>query len=87
MTKTLVVVESPTKAKTLERYLGPDYTVRASYGHIRDLPDRASDIPKEQRKRYGSLGVDIEDAFEPYYVVDPDKKKVVSDDFGPEHGA
>ncbi|MEW6058790.1 MAG: type I DNA topoisomerase [Actinomycetota bacterium] len=64
MTKTLVVVESPTKAKTLERYLGADYTVRASYGHIRDLPK-------------SKLGVDTEHEFEPEYVVPTDSAKAV----------
>ena len=64
MTKTLVVVESPTKAKTLERYLGPEYTVRASYGHIRDLPK-------------SKLGVDTEREFEPEYVVPEDSEKHV----------
>jgi DNA topoisomerase I len=64
MTKTLVVVESPTKAKTLERYLGPEYTVRASYGHIRDLPK-------------SKLGVDTEREFEPEYVVPDDSEKHV----------
>ncbi len=79
MARSLVIVESPAKARTIAGYLGSDYAVESSIGHVRDLPDRASDIPKEQRKRYGSLGVDIEHAFEPYYVVDPDKKKVVAD--------
>jgi DNA topoisomerase I len=65
MPKKLVVVESPTKAKTLERYLGSDYTVRASYGHIRDLPKN-------------KLGVDTEGAFEPEYVVPEDSKRVVA---------
>jgi DNA topoisomerase I len=64
MTKTLVVVESPTKAKTLERYLGPEYTVRASFGHIRDLPK-------------SKLGVDTEREFEPEYVVPEDSEKHV----------
>jgi len=64
MTKTLVVVESPTKAKTLERYLGSGYTVKASYGHIRDLPK-------------SKLGVDTERDFEPEYVVPGDSEKVV----------
>ena len=77
--RSLVIVESPAKARTIAGYLGADYAVESSIGHVRDLPDRASDIPKEQRKRYGSLGVDIEHAFEPYYVVDADKKKVVAD--------
>ena len=79
MARSLVIVESPAKARTIAGYLGGDYAVESSIGHVRDLPDRASDIPKEQRKRYGSLGVDIEHAFEPYYVVDPDKKKVVAE--------
>src|SRR6266576_6320097 len=79
MPKKLVIVESPAKAKTIAGYLGPDFDVESSIGHIRDLPNRASDIPKEQRKRFGALGVAIEDGFEPYYVVDPDKKRVVAD--------
>ncbi|MDP9242561.1 MAG: DNA topoisomerase, partial [Actinomycetota bacterium] len=65
MAKTLVVVESPTKAKTLERYLGPDYTVKASYGHIRDLPKN-------------KLGVDTEHEFEPEYIVPESSKKAVT---------
>jgi DNA topoisomerase-1 len=75
----LVIVESPAKAKTIAGYLGPGFVVESSIGHIRDLPERASDIPKEQRDRYGALGVAIDDGFEPYYVVDPDKKRVVAD--------
>jgi DNA topoisomerase-1 len=64
MAKQLVIVESPTKAKTLERYLGPDYAVTASKGHVRDLPqDR--------------MGVDLEDEFTPEYEVRPDQKDVV----------
>jgi DNA topoisomerase-1 len=76
--KTLVIVESPAKAKTIAGYLGPDFVVESSIGHIRDLPERASEIPKEKRDRYGALGVAIDDGFEPYYVVDPDKKRVVA---------
>jgi DNA topoisomerase I len=79
MAKSLVIVESPAKARTIAGYLGGDYAVESSIGHVRDLPDRASDIPKDQRKRFGSLGVDVEHDFEPYYVVDPDKKKVVTE--------
>ncbi|HET6714842.1 MAG TPA: type I DNA topoisomerase [Actinomycetota bacterium] len=62
--KTLVVVESPAKAKTIEKYLGGDFAVRASYGHIRDLG-----------KGYGGLGVDVEHAFTPDYVVPEDSKR------------
>ena len=53
--------------------------MESSIGHIRDLPNRACDVPKEQRERYGKLGVDVEHEFEPFYVVDADKKRVVSD--------
>jgi DNA topoisomerase-1 len=79
MPKKLVIVESPAKAKTIAGYLGSDFVVESSIGHIRDLPERASEIPKEQRAKYGALGVAIDEGFEPYYVVDPDKKRVVAD--------
>ncbi len=75
----LVIVESPAKARTIAGYLGPDFVVESSIGHIRDLPERASEIPKEARAKYGTLGVAIDDGFEPYYVVDADKKRVVAD--------
>src|SRR3954452_19613133 len=78
MPKKLVIVESPAKAKTIAGYLGPDFVVESSIGHIRDVPQRASDVPKEDRARFGALGVALEDGFEPYYLVDPDKKKVVA---------
>jgi DNA topoisomerase-1 len=79
MTTRLVIVESPAKAKTIAGYLGDGFVVESSIGHIRDLPSRASEIPKEERARYGTLGVDIDGGFAPYYVVDPDKKRVVAD--------
>ena len=78
MGRSLVIVESPAKARTIAGYLGHDYTVESSVGHIRDLPDRASDVPEAQRKRFGALGVDVAKDFEPYYVVDPGKKKIVT---------
>jgi DNA topoisomerase I len=78
MAKSLVIVESPAKARTIAGYLGGDYAVESSIGHIRDLPDRASDVPDAERKRFGALGVDVEQGFEPFYVVDTEKKKVVS---------
>ena len=74
----LVIVESPAKARTISRYLGPEYEVESSIGHIRDLPEKASQIPAAQREKYGALGVAVEDDFEPYYIVDPEKKKVVT---------
>src|SRR5688572_26054413 len=79
MAKRLVIVESPAKARTIAGYLGSDYAVESSIGHIRDLPDRASDVPQAHRKRFGALGVDVDQGFEPYYVVDPGKKKVVTE--------
>jgi DNA topoisomerase-1 len=79
MAKHLIIVESPAKARTIAGYLGNEYAVESSVGHIRDLPSRASDVPAEQRKRFGALGVDVEKGFEPYYVVDPGKKKIVTE--------
>ncbi len=75
----LVIVESPAKARTIAGYLGGDFVVESSVGHIRDLPNRASDVPKEQRAQFGKLGVDVENGFQPLYIVDADKKRVVSD--------
>jgi DNA topoisomerase I len=79
MAKKLVIVESPAKAKTIAGYLGAGYDVESSIGHIRDLPNRASDVPKEQREKYGTMGVAIESDFEPLYIVDADKKAKVSE--------
>jgi len=77
--KPLVIVESPAKAKTLGRFLGAKYRVEASYGHIRDLPESAAEVPKEiKEKDWGRLGVDVESDFKPYYVVPSDKKKQVA---------
>ena len=77
--KPLVIVESPAKAKTLGRFLGTKYRVEASYGHIRDLPESAAEVPKEiKAKDWGRMGVDVERNFQPYYVVPGDKKKQVA---------
>ncbi len=66
----LVIVESPAKAKTIEKFLGGDYRVAASYGHIRDLPSSASEIPSKYRKKsWARLAVDTEGDFEPIYIV------------------
>src|SRR5688500_18884487 len=79
MAKPLVIVESPAKAKTLGRFLGNKYRVEASYGHIRDLPESAADVPKEiKEKEWGRLGVDVDQDFTPYYVVPGDKRKQVA---------
>jgi len=80
VSKRLVIVESPAKAKTIAGYLGPDYVVESSVGHIRDLPNNAAEIPaKYKSESWARLGVDVDNAFEPLYVVDSRKKKVVSD--------
>jgi len=79
MAKNLVIVESPAKAKTLGRFLGNKYRVEASYGHIRDLPESAAEVPKEiKEKEWGRLGVDVDSDFTPYYVVPADKRKQVA---------
>src|SRR5438128_11273338 len=75
----LVIVESPAKARTIAGYLGPDFVVESSVGHIRDLPDSAAEIPERYKGGpWARLGVDVEHGFEPLYVVDPDKKKTVA---------
>ena len=80
MAKTLVIVESPTKARTLERFLGDKYTVKSSFGHVRDLPDSASQVPAEIKKeKWGRIGVDTDGDFKPYYVVPDDKRKNVAE--------
>jgi DNA topoisomerase I len=79
MAKKLVIVESPAKAKTIAGYLGAGYDVESSIGHIRDLPNRASDVPKDKREKYGTMGVAIQEDFEPYYIVDADKKAKVNE--------
>lgn len=76
--KTLVIVESPTKARTIRRFLGKDYHVEASIGHIRDLPQRASDVPKNiKQEPWARLGIDVENDFAPLYITPKDKVKVV----------
>jgi len=66
MAKNLLIVESPAKAKTIEKILGSDFSVKSSYGHVRDLPK-------------GNISVDVEHDFEPSYVITPDKKKLVGE--------
>ena len=78
--KTLVIVESPAKAKKIGSFLGSDYVVEASLGHIRDLPQRAADIPADVKKeKWAKEGVNVDKDFEPLYVINPDKKKKVSE--------
>ncbi len=75
MSKPLVIVESPAKAKTLARFLGDQFRVEASVGHVRDLPENASEVPKEIKdKPWGRMGVDVDHGFRPYYVESADRK-------------
>ena len=75
MPSSLVIVESPAKARTIERYLGPGYRVESSIGHIRDLPRTAAEVPQKYRGRpWARLGVDIEGGFDPLYVIPSEKR-------------
>ena len=81
MPKSLVIVESPAKVKALSRFLGPEYRVEASFGHVRDLPESAEEVPEEAKKLLGSdsnLGVDVNNDFRPFYVVPASKKRHVA---------
>ncbi len=80
MSKALVIVESPAKARTLARLLGDEYRVEASVGHVRDLPDNASEVPAGIKgKPWGRMGVDVDNGFKPYYVVSRDKASRIRD--------
>ncbi|MFN9602080.1 MAG: type I DNA topoisomerase, partial [Planctomycetota bacterium] len=77
--KSLVIVESPAKAKTISKYLGSRFQVEASIGHIRDLPGGSKEVPAEYKSEpWASLGVNVDAGFEPLYVIPADKKKHVS---------
>ncbi len=77
----LVIVESPTKARTIRNYLPADYRVEASMGHVRDLPQSASDIPEEIKaeKEWATLGVNVDENFQPLYIVPKNKQKIVKE--------
>ena len=78
MGTSLVIVESPAKARTIEKYLGEGFRVEASVGHIRDLPENAEQIPASKKKeKWARLGVNVEKKFQPLYVVPPTKKAQV----------
>ncbi|QEY30935.1 type I DNA topoisomerase [Synechococcus sp. RSCCF101] len=80
MANTLVIVESPTKARTIRAFLPKSFRVEASMGHVRDLPNNASEIPAAYKgEKWASLGVNTASNFEPLYVVPKDKKKVVKE--------
>ncbi|MBD3331412.1 type I DNA topoisomerase [candidate division GN15 bacterium] len=75
----LIVVESPAKAKTISRFLGSDYKVVASYGHVRDLPGSANEIPEEYRdKGWARMGVDVDNGFTPIYIIPRGTKKYIT---------
>ena len=75
----LVIVESPSKARSIAKYLGPGWVVESSVGHIRDLPRNASEVPAAHKgKPWARLGVDVENGFEAHYVVSPDKRAQVT---------
>ena len=76
--KSLVIVESPTKTKTIKKYLPKGYVVDSSMGHIRDLPSSAKEIPAKYKKEsWSNLGINVDERYEPLYVVPSGKKKVV----------
>jgi len=80
MANKLIIVESPTKAKTIKKFLGDGYTITSSLGHIRDLPNSAAEVPAQYKKeKWSSLGVDVEHNFEPVYVIPDAKKKHVNE--------
>ncbi len=77
--KSLVIVESPAKARTISKFLGKDFTVEASIGHIRDLPQGAKELPEKFKSEpWAYLGVNVEEDFAPVYIVPADKKKQVN---------
>ena len=78
--KALVIVESPAKAKKIQGFLGDKYVVRASVGHVRDLPAKAAEVPaKLKQEAWAKLGVNVDENFEPLYVVPAEKKKIVKE--------
>ena len=78
MSTKLVIVESPNKVRSIAAYLGEDFDVEASIGHIRDLA-QPSELPAAEKKGpYGKFAVDVSDGFKPYYIINPDKKKTVT---------
>src|SRR3984957_7568328 len=80
MARALVIVESVAKANRIQGMLGPDYIVKPSVGHIRDLPQSAAEIPASVKgEKWARLGINVNDHFKPVYVVSSDRKKIVAE--------
>src|SRR6202049_811278 len=78
MSKSLVIVESPAKAKTLARFLGADFVVESSLGHVRDLPRGADDVPEEYKGLpWSRTGVDCDNDFKPLYIVPRERREQI----------
>ena len=78
MPQSLVIVESPAKARTIAGYLGDDFVVESSIGHIRDLPRNAADVPAAYKgEKWARLGIDVDNGFKPLYVVSPEKLSLI----------
>ena len=76
----LVIVESPTKARTIKKFLGDGFIIESCMGHIRDLPQSAKDIPEKYKKfKWSNLGVNVDDNFDPIYCIPKNKTKVVKE--------
>ena len=80
MSKNLVIVESPAKARTIGQYLGEDFVVESSVGHIRDIPSKANEVPEKQRDiwKQTRFGVDVDNDFTAMYIVTPDSRSQVT---------
>jgi DNA topoisomerase-1 len=77
--KSLVIVESPAKARTISKFLGNDFLVEASIGHVRDLPQGSKEVPEQfKREDWAYLGVNVQDQFKPIYIVPAGKKQQVT---------
>ena len=86
--KSLVIVESPAKARTIGKFLGKDYTVEASIGHVRDLPQGAKEIPEKYKgEDWAYLGVNVDEDFEPVYVVPREQEQAGPQAQGPAQGS
>lgn len=80
MADTVIIVESPTKAKTIKKFLGERYQIIASFGHVRDLPNNASQVPESKKAlKWSRLGINVDENYTPLYIIPPDKTSRVAD--------